>query len=758
MAQEDSFSQGAGTAVLFERTVSLGAQLGDFDGDGTLDVIAGHDGEGLSLALRSGEDWATPAFLPTSVTRYLVRSADEGADDVIVWNDDGVSLVRLDGTNLSNTRVIEATPIEPRQILSIDADGDGDRDLALVGRDRTSIHRSVAGSYDARPLTTWDHPHPAYNAAAADMDADGFGEIVLGTTNGVHFLSEESGRFPPLATEHASTVSAADFNLDGLVDVAALRLETAELAVYLATGVGEFADDPDVRPAKPYRSETTPSHPTVVHESTGPSVRPPSGSRLFYVLSYAHPGPADIRYAHAAAPSDFVDSRLQGDELQWVHSSVTSRFVHVLRSAERGRVDATTEPVVDSWDRGERPVAVKTLAARAKDRDLLVTVGANTIGVAHAVDFLGRGLEHQRIATLDSEEVLDAIAYDFDGDDHDELVVSVGAPNPSLIYFDLTASSSAPPEHVTTLDAPAVDLAVLPGEGETPASLVLAYGRDGDRVELHRTPYSPSPREPERLEGSAQSVFVVDFDGDGTDDLVTADEEGAKVFRREGDSWQSAKLWEQSGIEELALARLEPNEHWDLALRTEDEVHVVLDVETESPQLDRRPIVASEIRVVDSNRNGTDELVVSADETIARITADRATTDWRYVSAYGISATVFDANLDGSLDLVSALGRVVAVIFSQGVVPQFVRGDVDSNERQEISDVVHLLRGLFLGGQAPDCPDAADLDDDGRILITDAMFMLNYIFREGTPPPTPTISCGIDPTPDDLDQCIAACR
>jgi len=56
-----------------------------------------------------------------------------------------------------------------------------------------------------------------------------------------------------------------------------------------------------------------------------------------------------------------------------------------------------------------------------------------------------------------------------------------------------------------------------------------------------------------------------------------------------------------------------------------------------------------------------------------------------------------------------------------------------------------------LGSSA--CPDAADTNDDGVLNVTDAIYLLNHLFREG-----PAISPlfpeeGVDLTADDL-RCV----
>lgn len=61
-----------------------------------------------------------------------------------------------------------------------------------------------------------------------------------------------------------------------------------------------------------------------------------------------------------------------------------------------------------------------------------------------------------------------------------------------------------------------------------------------------------------------------------------------------------------------------------------------------------------------------------------------------------------------------------------------------------------MLSYLFLGGTAPACADAADTDDTGAIEITDAIYLLSYLFRGSAAPTPPYPERGRDPTSDRL--------
>ena len=79
----------------------------------------------------------------------------------------------------------------------------------------------------------------------------------------------------------------------------------------------------------------------------------------------------------------------------------------------------------------------------------------------------------------------------------------------------------------------------------------------------------------------------------------------------------------------------------------------------------------------------------------------------------------------------------------------FIRGDPDLSGRLNVSDAVQILHHLFLEPQLI-CEDAADLDDDGQVILTDAIILLNFLFRQGIAPAAPFPEAGTDPTEDDL--------
>lgn len=97
---------------------------------------------------------------------------------------------------------------------------------------------------------------------------------------------------------------------------------------------------------------------------------------------------------------------------------------------------------------------------------------------------------------------------------------------------------------------------------------------------------------------------------------------------------------------------------------------------------------------------------------------------------------------------------------NQGTCSNFKRGDSNDDCNVDLSDGVHILNWLFMGGRLPNCLDAADTDDNGAVNLSDAVIVFNYLFLGGEPPldPGPELP-GEDPTDDDLPTCRAeACR
>jgi hypothetical protein len=85
----------------------------------------------------------------------------------------------------------------------------------------------------------------------------------------------------------------------------------------------------------------------------------------------------------------------------------------------------------------------------------------------------------------------------------------------------------------------------------------------------------------------------------------------------------------------------------------------------------------------------------------------------------------------------------------------FRRGDVNGNQVINITDAMLIFFYAFLGDPIT-CLDAADVNDDGAIDISDPIYILLDLY-EGGPSPPPPGNCGVDLTPDALDCAVGLC-
>ena len=93
--------------------------------------------------------------------------------------------------------------------------------------------------------------------------------------------------------------------------------------------------------------------------------------------------------------------------------------------------------------------------------------------------------------------------------------------------------------------------------------------------------------------------------------------------------------------------------------------------------------------------------------------------------------------IDGVIDTIR--NEVVTPIQSLGIYAAFttalIRGDVNSDGKRSVSDVVYLINYLFKGGPQPvGGLLLADVNCDGKVSVSDVVYLINYLFKGGTPP------------------------
>ncbi|MBN1420158.1 MAG: hypothetical protein JXP34_15370 [Planctomycetes bacterium] len=87
--------------------------------------------------------------------------------------------------------------------------------------------------------------------------------------------------------------------------------------------------------------------------------------------------------------------------------------------------------------------------------------------------------------------------------------------------------------------------------------------------------------------------------------------------------------------------------------------------------------------------------------------------------------------------------------------PEFRRGDCNWDDKIDLADPAATIGHIFTDTFESPCLDACDANDDGRLDLADSVFVLIYLFRNGSPPPAPgPHERGVDPTKDALG-CVA---
>jgi hypothetical protein len=71
---------------------------------------------------------------------------------------------------------------------------------------------------------------------------------------------------------------------------------------------------------------------------------------------------------------------------------------------------------------------------------------------------------------------------------------------------------------------------------------------------------------------------------------------------------------------------------------------------------------------------------------------------------------------------------LVCLFMSSSAYADALRGDVDGNQIINITDVIYLSNFIYSGGPPPPCPEAADVNDDRRYDIVDIVLLYDFLF------------------------------
>ena len=64
----------------------------------------------------------------------------------------------------------------------------------------------------------------------------------------------------------------------------------------------------------------------------------------------------------------------------------------------------------------------------------------------------------------------------------------------------------------------------------------------------------------------------------------------------------------------------------------------------------------------------------------------------------------------------------------------FTCGDVNFDDKVNVSDAVYIINYVFSGGNEPNPPESGDVNCDSRVNVSDAVWIINYVFASGADP------------------------
>lgn len=223
--------------------------VGDMDGDGDMDIIAGNeDGNYLYLNAGRGDFSTEQAFGDPNddVLALAVGDSDaDGALDVAVIRANNTGVVYLnDGTgDFTEAISFGSATYGMTSVAMGDVDGDGYFDLVCstaAGADRI-FHNNAGNSFT---LSASLAVNASSSAALADLDDDGWLDIIIGSINGPNrlYINDQTGAFDLLDTfgnGQDASLAFADFDGDQSMDIVVGNNDDST-EVYLNDGAGTF--------------------------------------------------------------------------------------------------------------------------------------------------------------------------------------------------------------------------------------------------------------------------------------------------------------------------------------------------------------------------------------------------------------------------------------------------------------------------------------------------------------------------------------
>lgn len=235
----------------------------DFNGDGFVDLAVVNEASNtVSILLNNGSAMFTPAPgspFPAGTVPLSIVSADFNGDgfvDLAIADVGGtVSVLLNNGSAMFSFAPGSPFPAGPApfDLIAADFNGDGVIDLAVANLPSNQVSvffNNGAAVFAPAPGSPYSVGNSPIAITAADLNGDGFIDIAtanVGTSDVSILLNNGSGMFSPGTTvplplnSFPFDITTADFNCDGIADLATADPGTDNVSVLLNDGSAQFS-------------------------------------------------------------------------------------------------------------------------------------------------------------------------------------------------------------------------------------------------------------------------------------------------------------------------------------------------------------------------------------------------------------------------------------------------------------------------------------------------------------------------------------
>jgi len=208
---------------------------GDFNNDGKMDFVSGSSDQSVKIHLNQGEHSFTELTVATGIYEpQFIKVADfngDGKDDILVlttYQHEALLYLNNGDNTFSESMIYTEASFYGASASIVDIDADGDLDIVLeMGDNFGALLNDSTGVFSVQNIDDSSDPSASYTPDVADIDGDGYIDIVATTGGGsttsglVWFSGSADGNF----TKHIITdvglfhPKIDDFDGDGDLDI-----------------------------------------------------------------------------------------------------------------------------------------------------------------------------------------------------------------------------------------------------------------------------------------------------------------------------------------------------------------------------------------------------------------------------------------------------------------------------------------------------------------------------------------------------------